>query len=145
MGIEKVKKKNKKKVIRTNPKLWESVKKKVTRGSKGGKPGQWSARKAQLAVAEYKKKGGGYGKNSAKPKNTSLGKWTRQKWGTKSGKNSDEFATSLLQREHVATMPGSSFGEQAKDFIRMSLTVPDKDLRDACRRMIRFVSKCNGG
>ena len=78
----------KKKVIRTNPKLWESVKKKVTRGSKGGKPGQWSARKAQLAVAEYKKRGGGYGKNSAKPRNTSLGKWTRQKWGTKSGKNS---------------------------------------------------------
>lgn len=78
----------KKKVIRTNPKLWESVKKKVTSGSKGGKPGQWSARKAQLAVAEYKKRGGGYGKNSAKPRNTSLGKWTRQKWGTKSGKNS---------------------------------------------------------
>ena len=81
-------KNTKKKVIRTNPKLWESVKKKVTRGSKGGKPGQWSARKAQLAVAEYKKKGGGYGKNSAKRRNTSLGKWTRQKWGTKSGKNS---------------------------------------------------------
>lgn len=81
-------KNTKKKVIRTNPKLWESVKKKVTSGSKGGKPGQWSARKAQLAVAEYKKRGGGYGKNSAKPRNTSLGKWTRQKWGTKSGKNS---------------------------------------------------------
>lgn len=78
----------KKKVIRTDPKLWESVKKKVTRGSKGGKPGQWSARKAQLAVAEYKKRGGGYGKNSANPRNTSLGKWTRQQWGTKSGKNS---------------------------------------------------------
>jgi hypothetical protein len=80
--------KSKKKVIRTNPKLWESVKKKVTRGSKGGKPGQWSARKAQLSVAEYKKKGGGYAKNSAKRRNTSLSKWTRQKWGTKSGKNS---------------------------------------------------------
>ena len=78
----------KKKVIRSNPKLWESVKKKVTRGSKGGNPGQWSARKAQLAVAEYKKRGGKYAKNSAKSKNTSLGKWTRQKWGTKSGKNS---------------------------------------------------------
>jgi len=80
--------KSKKKVIRSNPKLWESVKKKVTRGSKGGKSGQWSARKAQLAVAEYKKRGGKYAKNSAKSRNTSLGKWTRQKWGTKSGKNS---------------------------------------------------------
>ena len=81
-------KNTKQKVIRSNPKLWESVKKKVTKGSKGGKTGQWSARKAQLAVAEYKKRGGGYAKNSAKPKNTSLGKWTRQDWDTKSGKNS---------------------------------------------------------
>src|ERR1700749_5031298 len=39
---------------RTNPKLWNEVKTKVTDGSKGGKPGQWSARKAQLAVSEYK-------------------------------------------------------------------------------------------
>jgi len=77
-----------KQVIRTDPKLWESVKKKITSGSKGGNPEQWSARKAQLAVAEYKKRGGGYTKNSAKPRDTSLGKWTRQKWGTKSGKNS---------------------------------------------------------
>ena len=61
--------KSKKKVIRSNPKLWESVKKKVTRGSKGGKSGQWSARKAQLAVAEYKKRGVKYAKNSAKSRN----------------------------------------------------------------------------
>lgn len=76
------------KVIRTKPRLWESVKNRIKAGSKGGKPGQWSARKAQLSVAEYKKKGGGYSGKSAKQKNTSLGKWTRQKWGTKSGKNS---------------------------------------------------------
>ena len=36
---------------KTNPKLWETVKAKVTRDGKGGKPGQWSARKAQMAVA----------------------------------------------------------------------------------------------
>ena len=61
----------------------------------------------------------------------------------KTGKTSDEFTALLLEKEHVATMPGSSFGEQAKDFIRMSLTVPDKDLREACDRMVRFVSKYN--
>jgi len=33
---------------------------KIKAGSKGGKPGQWSARKAQLLASEYKKKGGGY-------------------------------------------------------------------------------------
>ncbi len=45
---------------KTDPRLWEEVKKKVTDGSKGGKPGQWSARKAQMAVQAYKQEGGGY-------------------------------------------------------------------------------------
>jgi hypothetical protein len=33
---------------------------KIKSGGKGGKPGQWSARKAQMLAAEYKRKGGGY-------------------------------------------------------------------------------------
>jgi hypothetical protein len=65
-------------VKRTSPKLWEEVKKKVLRGSKGGLPGKWSARKSQLSVAEYKKRGGGY-KGKKSPHN-SLVKWTREKW-----------------------------------------------------------------
>ena len=32
----------------------------IKAGSKGGKPGQWSARKAQLLANRYKKSGGGY-------------------------------------------------------------------------------------
>jgi len=36
--------------------LFESIK----RGTKGGKAGQWSARKAQLLAKQYKAKGGGY-------------------------------------------------------------------------------------
>ena len=71
---------------RTNPKLWSSVVKRIKKGSKGGKPNQWSARKAQLSVKEYKKKGGRY--RGKKSKNNSLTKWTKQKWRTKSGKNS---------------------------------------------------------
>ena len=35
---------------------------KIKGGSKGGSPGQWSARKAQLLAAEYKRAGGGYKK-----------------------------------------------------------------------------------
>jgi hypothetical protein len=64
--------------IKSNPKLWEQVKKKVLRGSKGGPPGKWSARKSQLSVAEYKAKGGGY-KGKKSPRN-SLVKWSREKW-----------------------------------------------------------------
>jgi hypothetical protein len=37
-------------------KLFESIK----AGGKGGAPGQWSARKAQMLAAQYKKAGGGY-------------------------------------------------------------------------------------
>jgi len=32
----------------------------IKAGSKGGNPGQWSARKAQLLASRYKKSGGGY-------------------------------------------------------------------------------------
>ena len=68
---------------RTDPKLWEKVKEEVTEGDKGGKPGQWSARKAQLAVNEYKHEGGGYkGKKTA---DNHLTQWGKEEWGTKSG------------------------------------------------------------
>lgn len=51
---------------RTHPELWEQVKAELMASSKGGKAGEWSARKAQLAVQEYKKRGGGWGAASAK-------------------------------------------------------------------------------
>ena len=71
----------------TNQALRERLKKRIIKGSKGGKPGQWSARKAQLLAAEYKKAGGRYRKTRTKAQK-SLSKWTREKWGTKSGRPS---------------------------------------------------------
>ena len=44
----------------TNPSLRERIKNEVMDGSKGGKPGQWSARKAQMLAKAYKAAGGGY-------------------------------------------------------------------------------------
>jgi hypothetical protein len=74
---------------RTNEALWKRVVAQVKAGSKGGKAGQWSARKAQLAGKLYKEKGGGY--TGAKTKaQKSLSKWTKEDWGTKSGKNSTQ-------------------------------------------------------
>jgi len=32
----------------------------IKASGKGGKPGQWSARKAQMLAKQYKAKGGGY-------------------------------------------------------------------------------------
>ena len=44
----------------TKPELRKSIFNKIKAGSKGGKPGQWSARKAQMMAKEYKARGGGY-------------------------------------------------------------------------------------
>jgi hypothetical protein len=44
----------------TKPAMRERLFKKIKAGTKGGDPGEWSARKAQLLASEYKKAGGGY-------------------------------------------------------------------------------------
>ena len=44
----------------TKPTMRKRLFERIKRGTKGGKAGQWSARKAQLLAAEYKKAGGGY-------------------------------------------------------------------------------------
>ena len=44
----------------TKPTMRKNLFNSVKAGSKGGKPGQWSARKAQLLATRYKAKGGGY-------------------------------------------------------------------------------------
>ena len=82
---------------KSDPKLWEEVKKEVTEGDKGGKPGQWSARKAQMAVQEYKHEGGGY--EGEKTEDNHLVQWEREEWGTKSGKPSGETGERYLPKE----------------------------------------------
>jgi len=44
----------------TKPTLRKRLFEQIKSGSRGGNPGQWSARKAQLLAKEYKAKGGGY-------------------------------------------------------------------------------------
>jgi hypothetical protein len=44
----------------TKPGLRKQLFNKIKAGTKGGDPGEWSARKAQLLATEYKKAGGGY-------------------------------------------------------------------------------------
>jgi hypothetical protein len=44
----------------TKPALRKRLFEKIKAGTRGGKAGQWSARKAQLLALEYKKAGGGY-------------------------------------------------------------------------------------
>lgn len=68
---------------RTNPKLWEKAKAEAK--SKMG--GKHSARAMQLAAKIYKDKGGSYSGSKTKAQK-SMSKWTKEDWGTKSGKNS---------------------------------------------------------
>ena len=72
-------------MARTNEKLWKRIVSDVKSSSKGGDPGEWSARKAQLATLRYKKAGGGYSGSKTKAQE-SLSKWTKEKWRTSDGK-----------------------------------------------------------
>ena len=71
------------------PQLRERLKKEIMASNKGGRSGQWSARKAQLLAQRYENAGGGYTEPKTKTQK-SLSKWTKEDWGTKSGKPSTQ-------------------------------------------------------
>ena len=73
----------------SKPQLRERLKREVMAGTKGGKAGQWSARKAQILAQRYEAAGGGY-KGGKTKSQKSLSKWTKEDWGTKSGKPSTQ-------------------------------------------------------
>jgi len=125
-------------MARTNEKLWSSVKSSVKAGSKGGKPGQWSARKAQLAGKLYKDRGGGYsGPKTAAQK--SLTKWSDESWGTKSGKPSGKTGErylpkkarqALTSKEYAATTKAKREGtKKGKQFVPQPKKIAAKTAR----------------
>ncbi|MBD3314695.1 MAG: hypothetical protein GF344_02810 [Chitinivibrionales bacterium] len=68
----------------TKPEMREHLKEEVKASAKGGKAGQWSARKAQLLAQQYKEHGGGYiGPKDKRGKH--LDHWTEQEWQTQQG------------------------------------------------------------
>lgn len=119
-----------------NPKLWKRIVARIKAGSKGGRSGQWSARKAQLAVAAYKKAGGGYkGKKSSKNK---LAKWTKQKWTTSDGKPSKgkkrylpaKAWKNLTASEKRATNAAKARGnKKGKQFVKQPKAIAKKTAR----------------
>jgi hypothetical protein len=118
---------------KTNPSKWKAVVAKVKASTKGGDPGEWSARKAQLAVQEYKASGGGYvGKKSS---DNSLSKWTDQKWKASDGSPSEgkkrylpeKAWSSLSAGEKAATNRAKAAGNaQGKQFVAQPKTVAKK-------------------
>lgn len=120
-----------------NPGLWKRIVSEVKSGSKGGNPGQWSARKSQIATRKYKAAGGRY--IGAKSSSNSLSKWTKQKWRTKSGKPSGETGErylpekaikSLTSSEYAATTRAKRKGKaMGKQFVAQPKSIKEKTAR----------------
>lgn len=53
------------------------------------------------------------------------------------GRDGEQFALGLLDHG-VAVMPGTSFGSQAQNLIRLSLTVPDEKLKEAAAHIVSY-------
>lgn len=117
----------------TDPALRERLKKQILAGDKGGKPGQWSARKAQLLALEYKKAGGRYttDKEHAAESQKHLEQWTNENWTTADGNAAEKpdgtMARYLPQKAWNALSP-----EQRK--------ATDRKKREASRRGQQFVA-----
>jgi hypothetical protein len=118
---------------KTNPTLWSKVVSDVKSSSKGGDSGEWSARKAQLAVQKYKASGGGY--EGPKKADNSLAKWTDQKWRTSDNTPSegkkrylpDKAWSTLRPGEKAATNRAKAEGNKTgKQFVAQPKTVAKK-------------------
>ncbi|WP_400088635.1 pyridoxal phosphate-dependent aminotransferase [Yoonia sp. R78084] len=56
------------------------------------------------------------------------------------GMSGEDFANALLDAEHIAVMPGESFGAAAAGHVRVAMTIADDQYVDALNRLIRFAS-----
>lgn len=121
---------------KSNPALWDRVVSSVKAGGKGGDPGEWSARKAQLAVQKYKSAGGGY--EGPKKADNSLAKWTDEKWRTSDNKPSegkkrylpDKAWESLSPAEKRATNAAKAKGNaEGKQFVKQPEKIAKKTAR----------------
>jgi aminotransferase len=52
-----------------------------------------------------------------------------------------EFAQKLLKEQKVAVVPGTAFGEDYDDYVRMCYALSFDSLKDALRRIESFLKK----
>lgn len=69
----------------TKPDLRKELKEQIQASDKGGRKGQWSARKSQLLVQQYEKRGGGYTSDERDESQKHLEQWGEQDWQTRGG------------------------------------------------------------
>lgn len=118
---------------KTNPEKWNRIVASVKAGTKGGDPGEWSARKAQLATQKYKASGGDY--VGPKSSDNSLAKWTDQKWRTSDNTPSkgkkrylpDKAWSALSPAEKASTNRAKAAGNRAgKQFVAQPKSIAAK-------------------
>lgn len=56
------------------------------------------------------------------------------------GMDGESFANALLDAEHIAVMPGESFGKAAAGHVRVAMTIADEKYLDALSRLIALAS-----
>ena len=119
---------------KTNPAKWAKAK----ADAKAKMGGKHSARAMQLATKLYKERGGGY--TGAKTTGNKLTKWTKEDWGTKSGKNSTvgpkatgerylpkKARQSLSDKEYAATTRAKREGTtKGKQFVAQPSKIAKK-------------------
>ena len=59
----------------------------------------------------------------------------------KYGMTSEEFATDLLNKEHVVVVPGTAFGESGEGFVRISYAYSLEALKEAIKRIERYLTE----
>lgn len=119
---------------RTNEALWAKAKAEA-KAKMGGKH---SARAMQLAGKIYKDRGGGYSGTKTKAQK-SLSKWSKEDWGTKSGKPSSKTGErylpkkareSLSPAEYAATTRAKREGsKRGKQFVPQPKKIAAKTAR----------------
>ena len=122
---------------KTDPTKWERAK----ADAKAQLGGKHSARAMQRATQLYKERGGGY--SGAKSSENKLSKWTREDWGTKSGKPSTvgkdatgerylpkKARDALSPAEYAATTKAKREGtRQGKQFVKQPERIAKKTAR----------------
>ena len=102
----------------TEPELRERLKEEIKAGSRGGRPGQWSARKSQLLTHEYEAAGGGYTAGGPTESQAHLHEWTEQEWQTAEGsdraRDGDETARYLPKAAWEKLTPAERRATDAK-------------------------------
>lgn len=114
----------------THLRLREKIKEEIKASDKGGEPGQWSARKAQLLTQEYERRSGGY-RGEKDEDQRDLEKWTEEEWQTREGE-----AEAREEGETKRYLPKEAWEKMSEEEKRET----EEKKREGSRRGQQYVS-----